>query len=70
MVLALDMPTQPNGGAAYQKFMLGIIVFALTIAMSDPLVVTQYTPYSWVVSNQAWTFSSVASSNKAEVSMI
>ena len=23
MVLALDMPTQPNGGTAYQKFVLG-----------------------------------------------
>ncbi len=23
MILALNVPTQPNGGAAYQNFMLG-----------------------------------------------
>ena len=33
MILALDMPIQPNGDAAYQNFMLGPASLALTITM-------------------------------------
>jgi len=41
MTLVLNMQIQPNGGAAYQKFMLGFLIWELTL-VDPPFPFRQY----------------------------